>query len=92
MPLLLLVLGLAFPRLVIFLLWLLTNWFSRLNDWAIAILGFVLMPYTLLWYTAVLNWYGGIFDFWQSLILLVAVVTDIYNLFSYIRTGYYYEY
>ena len=92
MPLLLLALGLLFPRFVIFLLWLLTTWFSQLNDWAIMILGFVLMPYTLLWYAAVLNWYGGIFDFWQSLILLIAVITDIYNLFSYIRTGYYYEY
>jgi len=93
MPLILLLLGLLFPRVVIFILWLFTTWFSSFNDWVLGILGFLFMPFTLLWYTAVLNLYSGTFGFWQTIILLIAVIVDLSELFSSWRVsrGWYYS-
>ncbi len=81
MPILLLLIGLAFPRVVIFLLWIFTTWTSAV-DWIIGALGFLLMPYTLLWYLVVLNVYGGVFGLWQLLILILAIAVDFYGHFS----------
>jgi len=82
MPLLILLVGLVFPRLILFLLWLFSNWFERFPDWIVGILGFIFMPYTLLWYTAVLNFYSGTWGFFQTIFLLVAVLADLYSLLS----------
>ena len=35
------------------------------------------MPYTMLWYSAVMNWYGGEWDILQVAILVVAIVSDV---------------
>jgi hypothetical protein len=89
MPLLLL-LGLIFPRFVIFVLWLATRWFVTVPiDWIVGLLGFLFMPYTLLWYSVVTNLYGGVFGFWQLLIMSLAIITDLAHLFG---TGRYYYY
>ncbi len=54
MPCLLALLALAAPRLVVFLLWFFTNWFNGLFTSILwPILGFVFLPTTLLWYSAV---------------------------------------
>lgn len=75
---LLFILGLAAPRLVVFLLWFFTNWFDGVfHGFLIPILGFLFLPYTLLWYTVVINWYHGIWGFWQILIMGLAIITDL---------------
>jgi hypothetical protein len=35
------------------------------------------MPYTLLWYSAVIQWYGGVWGNFQLIILVVAVLADL---------------
>lgn len=78
MPILVAILGLLFPRLIIVGLWLLTDWFSRAFDSVIwPLLGFIFMPYTLLWYSAVQNWYNGTWGILQVIVLIVAIVADL---------------
>ena len=70
--------GLITPRLVLFLLWMFSNWYDGIFHGAlIPILGFLFLPYTLLWYTIVINWYSGTWGFWQVAILILAIVTDL---------------
>lgn len=70
--------GLVAPRVVIVLLWLMTDWFSAFsNQFVLPILGFIFLPYSFLWYSAVLNWYGGEWGLMQSLIMVVAVLCDL---------------
>lgn len=75
---LLLVLGMAFPRFTILMLWIFTHWFRGMFDtWLIPVLGFLLLPYTFLWYSVVLHLFGGAWGFWPVLILIVAVLADL---------------
>ncbi|MBP7149252.1 MAG: hypothetical protein KBD01_17115 [Acidobacteria bacterium] len=70
--------GLIAPRVAIVLIWLLSNWFSRAFDgFLIPLLGFLFLPYSLLWYTAVMNLYGGEWGVMQMLIMALAVIADI---------------
>ena len=63
MPLLIGLLALFMPRLVVALLLLFTQWFSGIFDSLLwLILGFIFLPTTLLWYTAVQHWFGGQLD------------------------------
>ena len=78
MPCLLAIFALAAPRLVIVVLWFLTNWFQGLFDnilWPV--LGFVFLPTTLLWYTAVQHWLGGQWTLWPVVGLVVTLVMDL---------------
>lgn len=51
MPLIPLIAGFFFPRLVVILLYLFTNWWSdSFSGVLLPILGFLFMPITLLWY------------------------------------------
>ncbi|HKJ45094.1 MAG TPA: hypothetical protein VJ991_04615 [Balneolales bacterium] len=75
---LLVLIGLFTPRLVLALLWLASDWFSGIFHGAlIPILGFIFLPYTLLWYTVVINWFNGVWGFWQVVILILAILTDL---------------
>jgi hypothetical protein len=57
---LLALLALISPRLVLFLLWLFSNVLSRAFDsWLIPLLGFFLLPWTTLTYTAFWDWGTG---------------------------------
>ena len=57
---LLALLALISPRLVLFLLWLFSNVLSRAFDsWLIPLLGFFLLPWTTLTYTAFWAWGTG---------------------------------
>lgn len=77
MPCLLVVLALALPRGLIVGLWLLTDWFDGLFDTLLwPVVGFIFLPTTLLWYTAVQHWYGGDWGVWQVVGLVVALVID----------------
>jgi len=47
------------------LLWVFTTWFDGLftnSMWPI--LGFIFLPTSLLWYTVVLHWFGGVWSLW----------------------------
>jgi hypothetical protein len=78
MPCLLLLVALITPRLVIVALWLFTNWFRGI--FAIAmwpVLGFIFLPTTLLWYTAVQHWFHGVWSLWPVVGLVIALATDV---------------
>ena len=76
---LLLVLSLVLaPRLLLVYLYFLTAWFTGLFTSLLwPILGFIFAPYTLLWYTAVQHWFGGVWDLPQKVLLGVAIVLDL---------------
>lgn len=77
MPCLLIVLALAVPRGVILGLWFLTDWFEGMFDSLLwPVLGFVFLPTTLLWYSAVEHWFGGEWGLWPVVGLVVALVID----------------
>jgi hypothetical protein len=78
MPCLLAIFALAFPRVVIVLLWLFTNFFHVLRaDILIPVVGFIFLPLTLLVYTFILQAYGGHFGATQLVFLIVAAVFDL---------------
>ncbi len=79
MSCLLILLALVTPRLVMVLLWLLTHWFDGLFATPLwPVLGFIFLPTTLLWYTAVQHWYGGSFTgFWPIAGLVIALLIDL---------------
>ncbi len=78
MPCFLAVLALLTPRLAIVILWLFTGWFSGIFGTALwPILGFLFLPTTLLWYTAVQHWFGGVWSLWPVLGLILALAIDV---------------
>ena len=78
MPCLLTLLALAVPRLVIVLLWLFSGWFTGMfASWVWPVLGFLILPTTLLWYSAVQHWWDGVWSFGPILGLIVAVLIDL---------------
>lgn len=78
MPCLFALATLITPRLVIVLLWLFTSWFHGLFDTALwPVLGFVFLPTSFLWYTAVQNWSGGEWGVLQIVLLVIALSIDV---------------
>jgi len=77
-PLLLVALALLTPRIAVALLWFFSNWFVGLFASVLwPILGFVFLPTTLLWYSAVQHWFGGAWTLWPIVGLVVALVIDV---------------
>lgn len=77
MPCLLALVALFVPRIVVAGLWLLTNWFVGVFDSILwLILGFFLAPTTLLWYSVVVNWYGGEWGGVQIVVGVIALIID----------------
>jgi hypothetical protein len=77
MPILFLLLALALPRGLIVGLWLLTEWFQGIFPGLLwPLLGFVFLPTTLLWYSAVQNWFGGEWGLWQIVGMVAALMLD----------------
>jgi hypothetical protein len=69
---------LFFPRLLIIILYLSSGWFAGVFETKIwPVIGFLLMPYTLLWYSAVNNWFNGQWGFWQIVVLIIAILIDL---------------
>jgi hypothetical protein len=67
-----------FPRLLIIILYLSSQWFTGVFDTKLwPIIGFFFMPYTLLWYSAVSNWFNGHWGFWQIALLIITVLIDL---------------
>ncbi len=80
MPLLLGFTALFAPRFVIFLLWLASSWFNGVFETRLwPLLGFFFLPLTLLWYSVVINWFGGEWTWWQLVILIAAVLGDLHS-------------
>lgn len=78
MPCLLALIALTAPRLVIFVLWFFTSWFSGMFASLVwPVLGFFFAPTTLLWYSAVQHWFGGAWSFWPVAGLVVAIMIDL---------------
>jgi hypothetical protein len=78
MPLLLALLALFAPRIAIVLLWILTTWFDGLfTSSAWPVLGFIFLPTSLLWYTVVLHWFGGVWSPWAIVGLVIALLIDV---------------
>jgi len=40
-------------------------------------LGFVFLPTSLLWYTVVLQWFGGVWSLWTVVGLVIALLIDV---------------
>jgi hypothetical protein len=78
MPCLLVVLALAVPRVLIVGLWLFSNWFDALFDTILwPVLGFIFLPTTLFWYTAVHHWFGGEWSTIPIVGIVVALLIDL---------------
>ncbi len=74
------ILGLFFvlPRLVLVVIYIFYRWWlASIDSLWLLVAGFFLAPYTMLWYCAVMNWWGGGWTWWQVLILLIAVWGDL---------------
>jgi hypothetical protein len=78
-PCLFAIFALATPRLLIVVLWFFTNWFRGIldNNLLWIVLGFIFLPTTLLWYTAVQHWFGGQWTLWPVVGLIVALLIDV---------------
>ena len=77
MPCLFLIIALAAPRLLVFALWLI-GWFQGIFPNMIwPLLGFIVLPTTLLWYTAVAHWYDGAWTAWRIIVLILALMIDL---------------
>lgn len=75
MPLLILLVGWFFPRLIILLLWFFTGWFGRAFDgYLLPILGFILLPLTTLWYGISETYFDGSV---QTIGLVITVLLDL---------------
>jgi len=78
MPCLFVVFALATPRVLILVLWFFTTWFKGMFPTALwPVLGFIFLPTTFLWYTAVQHWFGGQWTLWPIVGLVVALMIDV---------------
>ena len=78
MPLLIAIIALIFPRLAIAILWFFTNWFVGVFETKLwPILGFLFLPLTTLWYSAVQQWFGGDWNAATVIVLILAVIGDL---------------
>ena len=78
MPCFATLIALVTPRLAIAILWMFTNWFRGVFHTAVwPILGFFFLPTTVLWYSAVHNWFGGHWTFWPVVGLVISLLIDL---------------
>jgi hypothetical protein len=78
MPCFLTILALLTPRLVVALVWLFSRWFSGVfPSPVLPLLGFIFLPTTLLWYTAVQHWFAGQWTFWPVVGIVLALLIDL---------------
>lgn len=78
MPCLLVLITLAAPRLAIALLWFFTTWFHGIFATILwPLLGFIFLPTTLLWYTAVQHWFAGQWTLVPVVGIVLALLIDL---------------
>jgi hypothetical protein len=79
MPLLVIILALLIPRITIALLYLFSNWFQGIFSTVLfPILGFIFLPTTLLWYSAVQNWFHGEWGIVSVAGIIIALIIDVF--------------
>jgi hypothetical protein len=77
MPCLFVILAMSAPRLVMALLFFFSRWFDGLFTTALwPVLGFIFMPTTFLWYTAVQHWFAGQWTLWPIVGMVIAISID----------------
>ncbi len=73
-----LILGIITPRFTIAVLWLLSQWFEGVFETRLLpVIGFFIFPISLLWYSAVMNWFQGEWTVLNLGILVLAVISDL---------------
>lgn len=78
MPCFLAAIALFFPRILMAILWFFTDWFTGVFDSLLwPLLGFIFLPVTTLWYSVVINNYGGQWSTTNIVILIIAVIIDM---------------
>jgi len=78
MPLLVVIFALLIPRITILLLYFFTNWLQGIfSNVLFPILGFIFLPTTLLWYSAVHHWFGGNWGIVSVAGIIVALIIDL---------------
>lgn len=78
MPILFLLLGLAMPRLAIVLLWIFTNWFTGVFSRVLfLIIGILFLPVSTLWFSVVINVFGGEWGLLSIIGMVVALLIDL---------------
>ena len=77
MPCLLALFALFIPRVVIVVIWFFSNWLQAAFDTLLwPVLGFIFAPTVLLWYSVVVNVYGGIWSAVPIIGMVIAVLID----------------
>jgi hypothetical protein len=78
MPCFFAIIALMAPRIVVALLWFFSRWFEGLFPTLLwPILGFLFLPTTLLWYSAVQRWFGGQWTLWPIVGIVIALLIDV---------------
>ena len=72
------IIGIFCPRLVLFVAWLATDWFSRAYDTTLyPLLGFLFMPVTTLAYMAAMLNNNHEVSGWWFVVMMIAVMLDL---------------
>ena len=78
MPCAVVLIALIFPRLALLLVWIFSDFLGRAFQSVLwPILGFVFLPTSLLWFTAVQRWFGGEWTLWPIVGLVIALMIDV---------------
>jgi len=78
MPCALALIALLFPRILIAVLWIFTNWFNGVFSSLLwPVLGFIFLPVTMLWYSVVINNFGGVWSITNIIVMVLAIAIDM---------------
>lgn len=78
MPCLVALIALFAPRVLVAVLWFFTTWFSGMFTTLMwPILGVIFAPTSLLWFSAVQHWFGGVWSLWPVVGMVIAVLIDL---------------
>ncbi len=78
MPLLVILFAVLIPRITTLLLYFFTNWFQGIFSNVLwPLLGFIFLPTTLLWYSAVQHWFGGQWGVLPVAGMVLALILDL---------------
>ncbi|GJM35140.1 MAG: hypothetical protein DHS20C18_41410 [Saprospiraceae bacterium] len=70
-------LALIFPRLLIIVLWLFTDWFDKvIGNILYLLLGLIFVPVGTLWYGFVMHYMGGAWDALAVVGMVIALAID----------------
>jgi hypothetical protein len=71
-------LSVIFPRVAVFGLAVFSTWFTGVfQTWWWPTIAFIFLPHTMLWYSAVVKWYQGVWELPQILVMLLSILLDL---------------